>query len=324
MTGIFKANSPNNNFLLFIYALLLKLPLFLFPKPALSQSADGLLYKGLVRMAETNIGTPVLVNILAFLLIYAQAVFLNKMVNDHRMLQRPNYLTGMSYLLLTSVFNEWFVFSSALVAATLLIWVWAKLCSLHNQPSPKTTIYNIGLAIGVAAFFYQPAIVFVLLFIVGMASTRPFRINEWMLGLLGLLTCFYFFAVWLFLSGGWASFKLPIYEIALPPFQKTWLNILTLILVGLAAVLGIYFAQRNMRRQIVQTRKSWFLLYFYVFVASLLPFVNAESFNNWILTAVPLAVLIASSLFYPDKKWFPLFIHWSMVGIYIAIAFYFR
>lgn len=324
MTGIFKANSPNNNFLLFIYALLVKLPLFIFPKPAVVQPADGILYTGLVRIFQTNLSTSVFVNILAFLLMFLQAIFFNKVVNDHRMLQRLNYLAGMSYLLITSVFSDWFLLSSALVASTFLIWVWSKLCTLHNQSSPKTTIYNIGLAISLAAFFYQPAIAFILVFIVGMASTRPFRFNEWMLGLLGLLTGFYFFGVWLFLSGKWSSFHWPLYEISLPMIQKSWHTFVALAIIGLSILLGIYFVQSNMRRQIVQTRKSWFLIYFYFVVAAFLPFINAGGFNNWILVAVPASLLVAASMFYPDKKWFPRLIHWALVAVYITSSFYFR
>ncbi len=324
MTGIFKANNPNNNFLLFIYGLLLKLPLFIFPQPAILQSSDGMLYKGLVHYGETNTGTPVLLSILGFILLFIQAVLFNKMVNDHRMLQRPNYLTGMSYLLVTSVFSEWFVFSAALVANTFLIWVWAKLCSLHNQPSPKTSIYNIGLAIGLASFFYQPSIVFVILFIVGMISIRPFRINEWMIGSLGLLTCFYFFAAWLFLTDRWEGFQLPTYEIALPQFNRTWWALTATIIVAATMLIGIYFIQSNMRRQVVQTRKSWYLIYFYLVVSAFVPFINAGSFNSWILVAVPSAILLAAAFFYPDKKWFPTLIHWALAAFYIAGSFYFR
>jgi hypothetical protein len=324
VTGIFKANNPNNNFLLFIYGLLVKLPLFIFPKPAILQTADGVLYKGLVYYGQTNTGTPVLLSILSFLLLFLQAVLFNKMVNDHRMLQRPNYLTGMSYLLVTSVFSEWFVFSSALVANTFLIWVWAKLCSLHNQPSAKTSIYNIGLAIGLAAFFYQPAIVFVFLFVVGMASIRPFRLNEWMIGLLGLLTSFYFFAAWLFLSNRWQGFELPSYQIALPQFNKTWLSLTAIIIVATTILIGIYFVQSNMRRQVVQTRKSWYLIYFYFVVAAFVPFINTNNFISWIIVAVPAAIMMAAAFFYPDKKWFPTLVHWALAGIYIAGAFYFR
>lgn len=241
------------------------------------------------------------------------------------MLQRPNYLTGMSYLLITSLFAEWFSLSAALVVNTALIWVWSKLCSLHNNTAAKSTLYNIGLVVGLATFFYYPAITFSFLFIVGLAITRPFRLNEWLIGLVGLATAFYFFGAWLFLTGQWNTFIKPHVVLSVPRFFETKWASAALILVLITMLLGLFFIQSNMRRQIVQVRKSWQLVYLYLVVAALVPFLNGtNSFSSWILAAVPASLIVASAFFYPDKKWFPLVIHWGMVAISVAIAYFVR
>lgn len=325
MTGIFKANNPNNNFLLFVYGLLLKLPLFLYPQLPKLQSSDGILYKSFANWMISSFGkAPVVFSLISFILLFLQAVSFNKLVNDHRMLQKPNYLTGMSYLLVTSLFSEWFALSAALMANTILIWVWSKLSTLHNNTSAKSTIYNIGLVIGLAAFFYQPAIVFVLLFMVGMAITRAFRLNEWLIGLMGILTSFYFFGAWLFLSDRWKTYKFPQINVSLPAFHETRWALAALVLALLTMLLGIFFIQGNLRRQVVQTRKSWQLIYLYLLVAAFIPFLNTDSFNSWILVAVPSSLIIAAAFFYPDKKWFPALVHWGMVGLSVAIAYFIR
>ena len=325
MTGIFKANNPNNNFLLFLYGLALKLPLFLFPQLPKLQSSDGILYKSFAAWMTGHFGkTPVVFSIISFILLFLQAVSFNKLVNDHRMLQRPNYLTGMSYLLITSLFSEWFALSAALITNTILIWVWSRLSTLHNNNAAKTTIFNIGLVIGLAAFFYQPSIVFVLLFIVGMAITRPFRLNEWLIGLVGILTSFYFFAAWLFISDKWKTYPLPRIQVSLPVFHETRWGLAALIMVLLAMLLGAFFIRSNMRRQVVQTRKSWQLIYLYLLVAALVPFLNSSNFNTWILAAVPASLIIGAAFFYPDKKWFPAVMHWGLVGLSVAIGYFIR
>lgn len=267
---------------------------------------------------------PVIFSLLSFIMLFLQAVSFSKLVNDHRMLQKPNYLTGMSYLLVTSLFSEWFALSAALVANTILIWVWSKLSTLHNNNAAKATIYNIGLVIGLAAFFYQPAIVFTLLFIVGMAITRPFRINEWLIGLMGILTSFYFFAAWLFISGGWKAYKFPGIKVALPVFHETKWALTALILVLLTMFLGAFFIRANMRRQVVQTRKSWQLIYLYLLVAAFVPFLNSSNFNTWILVAIPASLIMGAAFFYPDKKWFPALMHWGMAALAIAIGYFIR
>lgn len=326
VTGIFKANNPYNNFLLFAYALLLKFPLFLYPAKPVPQPSDGMLYRSFIEwMTNISGNFPIAFSFLSFGLLLLQAIGFNKMINDHRLMAKPNYLTGMSYLLITSLFSEWFVLSAALISSTIIIWVWSKLCTLHNNSSPKTTIYNIGLIVSTASFIYQPALLFIVLFIIGLAITRPFIINEWLIGLMGIITPFYFFAAWLFITQNWKTFSLPSVTVSFPVFYETRWALFTIILLLFIMLTGIFFIQNNMRRQIVQTRKSWQLIYLYALIAAYIPFLNAShSFNNWILFAVPASLLTAGAFFYPDKKWFPLLMHWSLVGIAIAIGYYVR
>ncbi len=324
MTGTFKANNPSNNFLLLLYGLVLKLPIFLNPPLPLQQSADGPLYSAfIIWMKGIFTESSIVFSIIAFIFWYLQAIVFNKAVNDQRLYQKPTYVVGMSYLLITSLFSDWFALSASLMASTVLIWVWSKLCTLHNNNAAKTTIYNIGLSIGVASFFYYPLIIFTFLFIVGIAITRPFRLNEWLIGLVGICTPFYFFASWLYLTGQWNTYRLPKTFADNPVFDQTKWAMAALLMLVLAMMLGIYFVQRNMRRQIVQTRKSWQLIYLYLLGAVLVPFVNsAGNFSNWILMAVPLSLLVSSSFYYPDKKWFPRLLHWSMVAMAVAIGYF--
>jgi hypothetical protein len=326
VTGIFKANNPSNNFGLLLYGLVLKLPLFLYPMVPQVQSSDAVIYRSFIAWSKSVlIDAPIIYSMMAFLLLYVQAISFNTVVNNQRMLQRPNYLTGMCYLLITSIFAEWFSLSAALIVNTALIWVWSKLCSLHNNPSAKSTIYNIGAVIGLATFFYYPAITFSFLFMVGLAIARPFRLNEWLIGLLGLATTFYFFAAWLFLSDQWTTYTLPKVLLSVPVIFEKKLASTALGLVLSAMLLGTFFIQNNMRRQIVQVRKSWQLVYLYLLVAVLVPFLNADnSFSSWILVAIPASLLTASAFFYPDKKWFGYIIHWGMVAVSVAVAYFVR
>ncbi len=326
MTGIFKSNSPSNNFFLLLYGIVIKFFLFLHPVLPKLQSSDGPLYSSFILwMKGTFSGFPIIFSIISFLLIFIQAIIFNKTVNDQRMLQKPNYLTGMAYLLITTLFGEWFALSAALIVNTIIVWVWARLCTLHNNNSAKTTIYNLGLAIGISCFIYYPAILFTLLFIVGIGITRPFKLNEWLIGLLGITTPFYFFAAWLFLSNQWNSFHYPGALISTPIFVNFQWAMAAIILVSLAILFGVYFIQFNIRRQIVQTRKSWQLLYLYLLVAAFIPFVNAgHSFSSWILMAVPVSLITGSALFYPDRKWFPTIIHWGMVALIIGLSYFIK
>ena len=326
MTGVFKANNPYNNFLLFVYGILLKLPIFFSPQLPQPKTMDGILYKGSLKLfAPIADGVPIIYSFITFALLFIQALSINNLVNSQRMHQKTNYLTGMSYLLITSLFTEWQTLSAPLIVNSILIWVLSKLCTLHNSPRARETIFNIGFATSVATFFYFPSIAFVLLIMVGLTIARPFKLPEWLMGLVGIAAPFYFFASWLFLTDRWANYQYPGIAVTLPRFYETQWAYAAIILVLATVVIGGFFIQDNLRRQVVHTRKSWYLLYLYLLGAVLVPFLNAtQSFSYWVLAAVPVSAIAASAFLYPDKKWFPLTVHWSMVAISIVIGYFLR
>jgi hypothetical protein len=268
---------------------------------------------------------PVIFSVIAFSLLFIQALSLNKLVNTQRLMEKPNYLTGMCYLLFTSLFTDWYYLSSPLIINTLLISVLFMLCNLHNNTNPKTSLFNIGVITGLATFFYFPSIAFALLIIVGLGITRPFRLPEWLMALLGILTPYYFLAAYVFLTASWRGYHFPGVSVTVPKFTQTKWAFAAVLIVTFIILVGIFFIQRNMRRQLLQSRKSWNLIFLYLFVALFVPFLSAsQSFDYWILTAVPVAAISGTAFYYPEKKWFALTMHWSLVFICVVIGYFLR
>ncbi len=323
MIGIFKANNPFNSFLLFIYGLLLKLAFFIHPPIPVIQKTDGVLFRGmLAKLGLLGAHFPLIYPVITYFLIFIQAVFFNRLINDQKIMQRPNYLPAMSYLLITSMFQEWNVLTAPLVINTLLIWVWAKMSTLNSNANPKTALYNIGIMIGVSTFFYFPSLAFVLLIVFGLIVLRPFKLAEWIISFLGILTPYYFWAAYLFLTDKLKEYKFPQFEISYPRFHKNYLEIAGICLLIIGFLLGVYFLQTNFRKLQIQTRKRWSLILLYLVVALLVPFINAtHTFDYWILAAIPLSAFLGCAFLYPAKRWLPLFLHWLMVLIVIVISY---
>ncbi len=324
VTGTFKANNSYNNFLLLLYGVLLKLPMFLHPQVPQPQQIDGFLYKAILKWLQPiAAGLPVIYPAIAFILLFHQAVYFNKLANDQRIMQRPHYLTGMSYLLITSLFVEWNVLSSPLIINSLLIWVWSKMSGLYNNQKPKTALFNIGIAIGVCTFFYFPSLAFAALIIFGLAITRPFKLAEWLIALFGIITPYYFLLAFVFLTDKWQGYKFPGFAVTSPIFDQSNWAYAAIVIVILGFFIGVFYIQKNFMRQLVQARKSWNLLFLYLLVAVFVPFVNAtHTFEYWILCAVPLSAFVAAAFLYPAKNWFPAVLHWLMVAFVIVISYF--
>lgn len=326
MTGIFKANNPSNNFLLLLYGFVLKLPLFLHPSVPHYEMLDGFLYKALLQwIAPAGAKIPLIYGVITFFLLYIQAISINTFVNSQRLMQKNNHLPGMCYLLMTSLFADWYQLSSSIVINTLLIWVLSKLTNLHTNNSPKSSLFNAGIIIGIATFFYFPSIAFLLLIIVGLGITRPFRLPEWLMVLLGLLTPYYFLGAWLFLSGNWKGYRIPGISVTRPVFNQSGWAYTAIIFIFLTVIIGIYFIQDNMRRQVVQVRKSWNILFLYLLVALFIPFLNhSHRFDYWILAAVPVSIISGAAFLYPERKLVPGILHWGMVAVSLVVNYYLK
>jgi hypothetical protein len=324
VTGTFKANNPYNTFLLFVYALLLKLPIFLHPVIPVPQQTDGFLFKELLNQIETvGKSIPIIYPVITFLLLYTQAITFNKLVSEQHLMPRSNYLTAMSYLLITSLFTEWNILSAPLIINTLLVWVWARMSGLNNHSNTQAALFNIGIAIGISTFFYFPSISFAALIIFGLAVTRPFRLAEWLIALFGIVTPYYFLLAYIFLTDKWKGYKLPGVSLSSPKFDKSGWELAAIIIVLFATAIGLFFIQKNFRRQLVQARKSWHLVFLYLLVAVSIPFINAtHTFQYWILCAIPLSAIVACTFLYSDKKWFVMSLHWLMVAFVIALGYF--
>ncbi|PWT87460.1 MAG: hypothetical protein C5B54_12330 [Acidobacteria bacterium] len=299
--------------------------MFMKPHVTAVRSEDGILFHGILNLlGPSGKANPTIYPLIAFLLLFTQAMSLTRLINNFRMMSRSNYLPAMAYLLITSFFPEWNYFSAPLLINTLLILVCGGLFKIYNHPRGKGIVFNVGLAIGICSFIFFPSVTFVVWVLFALMVMRPFSINEWLLCLLGVTSPYYFYAVYLFLTNQWALAKmLPYLSVSVPSLrQSIWLAFSSLLLM-VPFLTGGYFIQDNLRRMLIQIRKGWSILLIYLLVAIFVPFVNtSNTFENWVMAAVPFSAFHACTYFYPPRKLFPLAIFWISVAFVLLYQYY--
>lgn len=324
MVGLFKQKNPANIFLLLVFGVLIKLPMFTHPHVTQKGAGDGILFRGILDYLHAGSGFgPSVYPVLAFLCLYIQALMLNRFISQHRMMSRPTYFPGMAYLLITSFFPEWNYFTAPLLVNTFLLFVLSALFRIYNQPSAKGAIFNIGLALGLAAFFFFPAVTYTGWILLALMVMRPFRLNEWILCLLGVLAPFYFYAVYLFITGPWSWDKLlPHLSLHLPSLaQSAWMAG-SVFLLTVPFLIGSYYVQDSLRKMLIQVRKGWSLVLLYLLVAILVPFVNnSDSLANWVMAAVPFAAFHACTYLYSGFRIIPVLLFWASVAFVLAYQY---
>jgi hypothetical protein len=318
----FSGNNPLNVILLFFAGIFLKLPYFITPVIPVAHSTDGFFYVEFLRVLKpAGAVLPVIYTIIAYLLLFTQAVTFNGLINGQKLFTTPNYLLALSYILISSIVPEWNVLSPALIINTILVLVWPYMVGLFNHPKPKHVLFNIGFGFALCSIVYFPSIYLLVLLLIALLLFRPFYLTEWLITLLGVLTPVYFLLVYFFVWDHWDKvntiirpqyFKLPILYI-------NWRFWTTIILIVFPVVIGFLLSSKYSVRLLVQTRKSWSFMMFYLIIAIIIPFINSSGgLSNWVLAIVPLSLFYAAFCFYPRNKRLPEIIFWLSTGWIIA------
>jgi hypothetical protein len=323
--GIFKQKASANALFLFIYALVLKFPLFLHPFPPVLHTEDNYLYRFVLSLLHSLFGhTALPYAILSFIILFSQATLLNSICNYHKMLPRSNYLPGMCYILVTSLLPDWGHFSAPLIINTIIIWCWYRMVALYNSSSPVTSIFNIGLFLGFASLLYIPAIAFLILLFFALLIMRPFRIQEWIVGFTGFTAPYYFLIMILYFTHQlqWKNL-VPRISLTFPAIPGSIWIIASISLLVIPFIIGGIYVQNNLNKMLIHVRKSWSLLLVFLIAAILVIIINkAGSYENWIVTAMPFAVFHSAAYYYPSNRVFINLLHWLCFGVAVGINYF--
>jgi hypothetical protein len=267
--------------------------------------------------------TGIVFSFLSFFILFIQASLFNRIANHHKLFPKPNFLAGMSYLLVTSLIPSWNYFSAPLLVNLLMIWAWYRMLNLYSSNQPGGAIFNIGILIGFCSMLYFPSIVFALLMLFALVTMRPFRIREWIIGLIGVTTPYYFLFIVLYLGGNWSwALIFPPLKFRLPMLPSSiWITVSIALLV-IPFIIGGFFVQNNLSKMLIQVRKSWSLLLLFLMIAASTIFINADAmYTNWVLTALPFAAFHASAYYFPPQRLFPALLHWITFGFVVVLLY---
>lgn len=253
--------------------------------------------------------------------VLVQAIRLNMVLNDLKMFQQNTYTTAMAYVLLSGMLTQWSSLSAALMANSLLIWIFIKLCRLYNNPSPKTLLFNTGLIVGMAVVCYHPTAILILVVLFALAVVRPFSLAEWLVLLMGILVPYYFLFSWLFITDQTTRFAsfLPSLQWNLPIAHWTVPLVMGLSVLAVILLAGLYYWQISSERMIIQLRKNWGVMMVMLLTLLPIPFIFLHAgIESGLMSMVPLGAFAGNAFSYPRKLLFPNILFWlaTLVIIY--------
>lgn len=312
-----RSGTPYHAIFLLVYAIMIKYYYFFHPLPPVTElNADGGLYPYLLEGLQHLGMGPEAFAILAFVLLFFQALLINSTVSKFKLLPGSGYFPAFCFLLFTSFFPQWNTFSAPLVANIILLIMLPQLFDLYSTRQSRSAAFALGFLAGLAALIYMPLLVILLLIWAALLISRPFHLAEWILALMGLLCPYYFLGTVLFLTD-----KLNLMHfMPIPGLSYPRLSAAPWILAGMGLILlwffhGIFRMQQNYMKMLIHVRKCWQILLAFTIVGLILPLLpDTFSLNGWMIVFLPMSIFIAIGFAHINKAWVAYLIHGSALA----------
>lgn len=308
MINQFKKLNPVNLIFLLAYTFFMRMAIF-YETPALLNFDFLEPFARLLINVDLDNAFSAQTNIfIAAVLVYVQALIFNRIVNNHNLLGKPSFLPGLMFVTGTSLFMPFMTLNPALICNFLLIWVIDKFLKLGKSANSITTVFDIGMIIAIGTLIYFPFMAMLLMIFLALLLFRSFNWREWVAGLIGFITVFFFLAVFYYWKDNLSSF----YQIWKPlgnkfpsVFKINYNDYLVLIPVAIIIILASLQLRENFFRSFISTRKSFQLLFF-MFIVAVISFYLKPNFRIWhfLLCVPPGAVLLAYYFSNAKKRWF--------------------
>lgn len=249
-------------------------------------------------------------------LVIVQALRITFLFNGQRMYSKPTFFPAMTFILLTGLFTEWGNITPALVINLMVIWIFALTTRMYGTQQPKALLFNIGLITGICIILYHPTALLIFVGMFALMIVRPFNVTEWIVLLMGVVAPFYFLFSYLYLVDklGRIEEYLPEWQLNLPVIESWPQFFITIGVVIVMLIVGVYYWQLASRRMLIHIRKNWGVLVAMMLVLMMLPFVSKNAaLDSLLLWIVPVSPFIAEAFIEAKRRTLPNLLFWILL-----------
>jgi len=262
--------------------------------------------------------------LLAAIIVLAQALLLNRLVNHFNLIGKPSFLPALMYITVSGLFTQFLIVSPPLICNFLVIWMLFKVLSFYKSKEARSTAFDLGMIVAIGTLIYLPFIFLFLVICIGLVIFKSFDWREWLAGILGFITIFFFLAVYYFLTSDLSQFVVMWQPLAAKLPQAVNINYYDyLVLIPVAVILMLCFfkLQQNFYKSYIQVRKSFQLLMIMLLIVALTFYIKAAfQLPHFLLCAVPASVFFSYYFLYAKRKWF----YEVLFGLLLIMIVYFQ
>ncbi len=263
--------------------------------------------------------------IISITLISIQAIYLNIIVNEYKLVENNSHITSLMFVIFNSCFPLMFGLNEVVIANTFVLLGIHQLLRLYDTKGGFALSFNAGLLISVATVIYLPNGVFLLFLWFGLIYMISPKWRDFVITLIGFSIPIIYVVSYNFVFGDLSTFELKSYVFGI--FNMTWEELsmfgksLVFMISGLI-LLALLRVTNGLNNGALRTRKMFVVIIFMVFFGMGTLLLNGADFlATFVVLTVPLSIIVANFFQEIKKQWMAELLFMSLLGIVIINYF---
>lgn len=322
MLEFFKRNVFINSILLLPYAFILRINGLLYPVTISQQEY----YSSFTNWIYSILNSGVSQWVFSCILVFVQALLINRMCIKHKLLKDLNLVPGLIYVLLTASLPDFIQLSPALMALTLIIPCVGIIATTYNNNQVASEIFTSGIFVGIAALLYYPMYYFGVVSFLSILILKSFSFKERLQHLIGIITpTLILLSCEIFIQ--YDKLVVPNYFLSNFQYDFTLLiqdikSLFVAIAIAICIIIVIINYGNYMAQKATATQKKIDILY-WVSAFSLVSIILTykTEYTHIHILLFPLSIFLAMSLMAMKNRIFAEIIHFVMMLLVIIVQF---
>ncbi len=325
MLALFRNNQISTVILLAVYVVLTHASALLgYVQPNYGIGSEGgVLYRDWFAWAA---GQPFFSAIGAAGLVLIQALLINNLVSQFRLLGERNWMPGLIYALAAACLPDFLFLSPPLVAATFVPLALHRIFQSYKVPNASALVFDAGWWATLGSLFYPPTLFLLIAAYAGVNVMRSFNLKEQLVYLSGIFVGLFLAWLWYFWTNRGGTFwdvqfsgLFGFYQFSPTMDTERILKALVIAILLCTVVLsfGIYF-----HRKLIQAQKAITILYWFLFVGGAAILLQNDPLPAHLLLIMPsIGIFMALSFFSMRNRFIAEIFHFALLGVVLFIQF---
>ncbi|OFY89387.1 MAG: hypothetical protein A3K10_16855 [Bacteroidetes bacterium RIFCSPLOWO2_12_FULL_31_6] len=259
----------------------------------------------------------------AVLLISAQAIYINHIVNHFKIIANNTHLVSLFYVLWCAANSSLLIVTPILIANSFLLLAVYQLFNMYGAERVYSLAFNSGLLVAIAMLIYLPAVLFLPLLWVVLIYTKTPNWREFVISMVGFAVPVIFYLTYYLITNQLTALlndtpnnhliflkeQLPVSHFGRSFFYAS-------IVVGLLALINLII---NIDKNVVKIRKLLLMVMLMLLFFGCSLFINSFDYlATYLLVGLPFSILLANYFNQMKRLWFSELI---FLGLIVTLIF---